>query len=106
MGTGADVAIESAGITLVRGDLRGIVRARQLAKATMANIKQNLFFAFAYNSVGVPIAAGILYPFIGVLLSPMIAAGAMSMSSLSVIGNALRLRTVKLGSGEAQQPAE
>ncbi len=106
MGTGADVAIESAGITLVRGDLRGIVRARQLAKATMANIKQNLFFAFAYNSVGVPIAAGILYPFIGVLLSPMIAAGAMSMSSLSVVGNALRLRTVKLESGAASQPAE
>ncbi len=106
MGTGADVAIESAGITLVRGDLRGIVRARQLAKATMANIKQNLFFAFAYNSVGVPIAAGILYPFIGVLLSPMIAAGAMSMSSLSVVGNALRLRTVKLESGATPQPAE
>jgi len=106
MGTGADVAIESAGITLVRGDLRGIVRARQLAKATMANIKQNLFFAFAYNSVGVPIAAGILYPFIGVLLSPMIAAGAMSMSSLSVVGNALRLRGIKLGSNSAPHPAE
>ena len=97
MGTGADVAIESAGITLVKGDLRGIVRARKLARATMSNIRQNLFFAFAYNSLGVPIAAGILYPFIGILLSPMIAAAAMSMSSLSVVGNALRLRHAKLG---------
>ncbi|MGD9671577.1 MAG: heavy metal translocating P-type ATPase [Hyphomicrobiaceae bacterium] len=96
MGTGADVAIESAGITLVKGDLRGIVRARRLAQATMQNIKQNLFFAFAYNAVGVPIAAGILYPVFGLLLSPIIAAGAMSLSSVSVIGNSLRLRTVRL----------
>jgi Cu+-exporting ATPase len=96
MGTGADVAIESAGITLLKGDLNGIVRARRLSEATMRNIKQNLFFAFAYNAVGVPIAAGILYPVFGLLLSPMIAAAAMSASSVSVIGNALRLRTVKL----------
>ncbi len=96
MGTGADVAIESAGITLVKGDLRGIVRARRLSQATMANIKQNLFFAFAYNALGVPIAAGVLYPVFGVLLSPIIAAAAMSLSSVSVIGNALRLRTVRL----------
>jgi Cu+-exporting ATPase len=96
MGTGTDVAMESAGVTLVKGDLRGIVRARQLSTLTMRNIKQNLFWAFAYNSVGVPIAAGILYPFFGVLLSPMIAAAAMSFSSVSVIGNALRLRRVKL----------
>ncbi len=96
MGTGADVAIESAGITLLRGDLNGIVRARSLSEATMRNIKQNLFFAFAYNAVGVPIAAGILYPVFGLLLSPMIAAAAMSLSSVSVIGNALRLRTVRL----------
>ena len=96
MGTGADVAIESAGITLVRGDLRGIVRARKLSRATMRNIKQNLLFAFGYNALGVPIAAGVLYPFLGVLLSPMIAAAAMSMSSLSVVGNALRLRQIKL----------
>ena len=96
MGTGADVAIESAGITLVKGDLRGIVRARRLSQATMANIKQNLFFAFAYNALGVPVAAGILYPVFGVLLSPMIAAAAMSLSSVSVISNALRLRTVRL----------
>ena len=96
MGTGADVAIESAGITLVKGDLRGIIRARRLSQATMANIKQNLFFAFAYNALGVPVAAGILYPVFGVLLSPMIAAAAMSLSSVSVISNALRLRTVKL----------
>ncbi len=92
MGTGADVAMESAGVTLVKGDLRGIVRARRLSRATMANIRQNLFFAFAYNSAGVPIAAGVLYPFLGVLLSPMFAAAAMSLSSVSVIGNALRLR--------------
>jgi len=98
MGTGADVAIESAGITLVKGDLNGIVRARRLSEATMANIKQNLFFAFAYNALGVPIAAGILYPVFGLLLSPMIAAAAMSLSSVSVIGNALRLKTVSLGS--------
>ncbi len=92
MGTGADVAMESAGVTLVKGDLGGIVRARQLSHATMRNIKQNLFFAFVYNALGVPIAAGVLYPFFGVLLSPMIAAAAMSFSSVSVIGNALRLR--------------
>ena len=96
MGTGADVAVESAGITLVKGDLGGIVRARRLAQATMANIRQNLFFAFAYNAAGVPIAAGILFPLFGLLLSPMVAALAMSLSSVSVIGNALRLRTVKL----------
>jgi len=96
MGTGADVAIESAGITLVKGDLRGIVRARRLAEATMANIKQNLFFAFAYNALGVPVAAGILYPALGILLSPAIAAAAMSLSSLSVVGNALRLGRVRL----------
>ena len=92
MGTGAGVAIESAAITLVGGDLNGLIRARQLSKATMRNIRQNLFFAFAYNTLGVPIAAGVLYPFFGVLLSPMIAAAAMSFSSVSVIGNALRLR--------------
>jgi Cu+-exporting ATPase len=96
MGTGTDVAMESAGVTLVKGDLRGIVRARLLSRATMRNIKQNLFWAFAYNSVGVPVAAGILYPFFGILLSPMLAAAAMSFSSVSVIGNALRLRRVKL----------
>ncbi|VAV88687.1 Lead, cadmium, zinc and mercury transporting ATPase; Copper-translocating P-type ATPase, partial [hydrothermal vent metagenome] len=96
MGTGADVAVESAGITLLRGDLRGIVRARRLAEATMKNIKQNLFFAFAYNAVGVPVAAGILYPVFGILLSPIIAAAAMSLSSFSVITNALRLRRAKL----------
>ena len=92
MGTGTDVAMESAGVTLIKGDLRGIVRARRLSRATMRNIRQNLFFAFIYNSLGVPIAAGVLYPFFGVLLSPMIAAAAMSLSSVSVIGNALRLR--------------
>ena len=96
MGTGADVAVESAGITLLGGDLVGIVRARKLAKATLRNIKQNLFFAFAYNAAGIPIAAGILYPVFGLLLSPMIAAAAMSLSSVSVISNALRLRRVKL----------
>jgi Cu+-exporting ATPase len=93
MGTGTDVAMESASVTLVKGDLRGIVRARRLSRQTMANIKQNLFFAFVYNTIGVPIAAGVLYPFFGVLLSPMIAAAAMSLSSVSVISNALRLRT-------------
>ncbi len=96
MGTGTDVAMESAGVTLVKGDLRGIVRARHLSRATMRNIKQNLFFAFVYNSLGVPLAAGILYPFFGLLLSPMFAAAAMSFSSVSVVGNALRLRRVKL----------
>ena len=96
MGTGTDVAIESAGITLLTGDLRGIARARNLARATMGNIRQNLFFAFIYNVLGVPVAAGILYPFFGLLLSPMIAAAAMSLSSVSVIANALRLRNAKL----------
>ena len=96
MGTGADVAIESAGFTLVKGDLNGIVRSRRLAHATMRNIRQNLFFAFIYNSAGVPIAAGVLYPFFGLLLSPMIAAAAMSLSSVSVVSNALRLRRVGL----------
>lgn len=96
MGTGADVAVESAGITLLGGDLTGIVRARKLARATLRNIKQNLFFAFVYNAAGVPVAAGILYPIFGLLLSPMIAAAAMSLSSVSVIGNALRLRGLKL----------
>ena len=96
MGTGADVAMESAGITLLGGDLMGIVRARKLARATLRNIKQNLFFAFAYNSLGVPIAAGLLYPVTGLLLSPMIAAAAMSLSSVSVISNALRLRRINL----------
>jgi Cu+-exporting ATPase len=94
MGTGTDVAIESAGITLVKGDLRGIVRARRLSRATMRNIRQNLFFAFVYNTLGVPIAAGVLYPYFGILLSPMIASAAMTFSSVSVIGNALRLRRV------------
>jgi len=96
MGTGTDVAMESAGVTLVKGDLRGIVRARRLSRATMRNIRQNLFFAFIYNSVGVPIAAGLLYPFFGILLSPIIAAAAMSFSSVSVISNSLRLKRVKL----------
>ncbi|NDP49332.1 MAG: HAD-IC family P-type ATPase, partial [Sulfuriferula multivorans] len=96
MGTGTDVAMESAGVTLVKGDLRGIVRARKLSRATMSNIRQNLFFAFIYNALGVPVAAGVLYPFFGLLLSPMIAAAAMSFSSVSVITNALRLRRVSL----------
>lgn len=96
MGTGADVAMESAGITLVKGDLRGIARARRLSMATMKNIRQNLFFAFVYNILGVPIAAGVLYPVFGLLLSPMIASAAMTFSSVSVIGNALRLRRVSL----------
>ena len=96
MGTGADVAMESAGITLVRGDLLGITRARKLSRATVRNIRQNLFFAFVYNLVGVPIAAGILYPFFGILLSPMIASAAMTFSSFSVIVNALRLRRLDL----------
>jgi Cu+-exporting ATPase len=93
MGTGTEVAIESAGILLVKGDLTGIVRARALSRATMRNIRQNLVLAFLYNAIGIPIAAGVLYPAFGLLLSPMIAAAAMSLSSLSVIGNALRLRT-------------
>jgi P-type Cu+ transporter len=97
MGTGADVAMESAGLTLLKGDLRGVVRGVNLARATMSNIKQNLFFAFFYNAIGVPVAAGVLYPIAGILLSPIIAAAAMSMSSVSVVGNALRLRRVDLG---------
>jgi Cu+-exporting ATPase len=96
MGTGADVAMESAGLTLLKGDLRGVVRGVKLARATMHNIKQNLFFAFVYNSLGVPIAAGVLYPVFGILLSPIIAAAAMSLSSVSVVGNALRLRNIDL----------
>ncbi|MGB5724859.1 MAG: HAD-IC family P-type ATPase, partial [Parasphingorhabdus sp.] len=96
MGTGTDVAMESAGITLVKGDLGGIAKARRLSQLTMSNIRQNLFFAFFYNALGVPVAAGILYPWFGILLSPMIAAAAMSFSSVSVIGNALRLRRKQL----------
>jgi Cu+-exporting ATPase len=96
MGTGTDVAIESAGITLVKGDLRGIAKAIRLSRATMRNIRQNLFFAFLYNALGIPLAAGVLYPFFGLLLSPIIAGAAMSLSSVSVIGNALRLRKVRL----------
>jgi Cu+-exporting ATPase len=96
MGTGTDVAMESAGITLLKGDLTGIVRARRLSRATMRNIRQNLFFAFVYNALGVPVAAGVLYPFFGILLSPIIAAAAMALSSVSVIGNAIRLRTARL----------
>jgi Cu+-exporting ATPase len=92
MGTGTDVAMESAGVTLVQGDLRGLIRARRLSRATMRNIRQNLFFAFVYNALGVPVAAGVLYPVFGLLLSPMIASAAMTFSSVSVIGNALRLR--------------
>ena len=96
MGTGTDVAMESAGVTLIKGDLRGIAKAIHLSRATMRNIRQNLFFAFIYNALGVPIAAGVLYPFFGMLLSPIIAGAAMSLSSVSVITNALRLRRVKL----------
>lgn len=96
MGTGTDIAIESSGVTLVKGDLRGIVKAVTLSRHTMRNIRQNLFFAFIYNALGVPVAAGILYPIFGLLLNPMIAAAAMSFSSVSVIGNALRLRTIRL----------
>ena len=96
MGTGTDVAIESASITLVKGDLHGIVKARNLSNKVMKNIKQNLFFALVYNALGVPIAAGVLYPFFGILLSPMIAAAAMSFSSVSVIANSLRLRNAML----------
>ena len=97
MGTGTDVAIESAGVTLLGGDLAGILRARRLSRAVMRNIRQNLFFAFAYNVAGVPIAAGVLYPALGILLSPVIAATAMALSSVSVVGNALRLRTARIG---------
>jgi Cu+-exporting ATPase len=96
MGTGTDVAMESAGVTLVKGDLRGIARARRLSRGTMRNIRQNLFFAFIYNALGVPLAAGVLYPMFGLLLSPMIASAAMTFSSVSVISNALRLRTLAL----------
>jgi Cu+-exporting ATPase len=96
MGTGTDVAMESAGVTLVKGDLRGIARVRRLSRATLRNIRQNLFFAFIYNALGVPIAAGVLYPFVGLLLSPIIAAAAMSFSSVSVITNALRLNRLRL----------
>jgi Cu+-exporting ATPase len=95
MGTGTDVAMEASGITLVSGDLLGIVKARRLSQLTMRNIRQNLFFAFFYNALGVPLAAGVLYPFFGLLLSPMIAAAAMSFSSVSVIANALRLRSAR-----------
>jgi len=96
MGTGTDVAMESAGITLMKGDLTGIVKARHLSQATLSNIRQNLFFAFVYNALGVPVAAGILYPVFGLLLSPVFAAAAMALSSVSVVGNALRLRSLKL----------
>jgi Cu+-exporting ATPase len=96
MGTGTDVAMESAGVTLIKGDLNGIVRARRLSRATLRNIRQNLFFAFIYNSLGVPIAAGVLYPWFGILLSPIMAAAAMSFSSVSVVFNALRLNGVRL----------
>ena len=99
MGTGTDIAMEAAGVTLVKGDLRGIVKAVQLSRRVMQNIRQNLVFAFVYNVLGVPIAAGVLYPWFGILLSPMIAAAAMSASSLSVVGNALRLRTAALYAG-------
>jgi Cu+-exporting ATPase len=96
MGTGTDIAMESAGITLLKGDLEGILRARKLSQATMSNIRQNLFFAFVYNAIGVPLAAGVLYPVFGLLLSPILAAAAMSFSSVSVITNSLRLRKVQL----------
>jgi len=96
MGTGTDVAIESAGVTLLKGDLTGIVRARRLSEATMRNIRQNLVFAFVYNAAGVPVAAGLLYPVFGMLLSPMLAAAAMALSSVSVVSNALRLNRVRL----------
>jgi Cu+-exporting ATPase len=96
IGTGTDVAMEAGGITLLKGDLRGILRARHLSKSTMRNIRENLFFAFVYNPAGVPLAAGVLFPVFAVLLNPMIAAAAMSFSSVSVIANALRLRTIKL----------
>jgi Cu+-exporting ATPase len=102
MGTGTDVAMSSAQVTLVRGDLRGIVRARAISEATVRNMRQNLGFAFAYNALGIPVAAGVLYPFTGLLLSPMLAALAMSLSSVSVVANALRLRGVNL---DADRPA-
>jgi Cu+-exporting ATPase len=104
MGTGTDVAIENAGITLVKGDLRGIVRARKLSRATIRNIKQNLTFAFLYNAIGIPIAAGVFYPVFGWLLSPMLASAAMSFSSVSVIANALRLRNTPLTEGSDGRP--
>ena len=97
MGSGTDVAMESAGLTLLQPDLTGILRAARLSRATMANIRQNLFFAFIYNALGVPVAAGVLFPATGLLLSPMLAAAAMALSSVSVIANALRLKTVKVG---------
>ena len=97
MGTGTDIAMQSAGLTLLGGDLVGILRARRLARATMGNIRQNLLFAFVYNGVGIPVAAGVLYPVTGLLLSPMLAAAAMALSSVSVIANALRLRSADLG---------
>ena len=96
MGTGSDIAMESAAVTLVKGDLNGIMRARRLSAATMSNVRQNLFFAFIYNAAGIPLAAGVLYPLFGVILSPMLAAAAMALSSVSVIANALRLRRVAL----------
>jgi Cu+-exporting ATPase len=96
MGSGTDVAMESAGVTLVKGDLTGIARARRLSRMTMSNIRQNLWLAFIYNAAGVPVAAGVLYPWTGALLSPMLAAAAMSVSSVSVIGNALRLRSARV----------
>jgi Cu+-exporting ATPase len=96
MGTGTDVAMESAGVTLVKGDLRGIAKARRLSRGTMRNIRQNLFFAFVYNVLGVPVAAGVLYPFFGLLLSPIIASAAMTFSSVSVVSNALRLNKLAL----------
>ena len=96
MGAGSDIAIESAGVTLIKGDLNGIVRARKLSRSVMRNIRENLFFAFVYNSAGVPVAAGVLYPVFGLLLSPILAAAALAFSSVSVIGNSLRLTRVKL----------
>jgi Cu+-exporting ATPase len=96
MGTGTDIAMESAGVTLIKGDLTGILKARRLSRATMRNIRQNLFFAFIYNAAGVPVAAGVLYPVFGLLLSPVIAAAAMALSSVSVISNALRLRAARI----------
>jgi Cu+-exporting ATPase len=96
MGTGTDIAMESSGVTLVKGDLRGIARAATLSRATMRNIKQNLVFAFGYNALGIPLAAGVLYPAFGLLLSPIVAAAAMALSSVSVVTNALRLRRAKL----------